>query len=174
MLLETRIVRLFGFLSLIAALVACEAVPTEEAALTKLPVGKVSVGIKPIENLVLPAEPMEVLFYINNATDASVEILPWGTPLEKTMTADRFAVSLNGVAIPYSGRIAKRPAPRAEDYITLAAGEKKETVVSLSDSYDVSAAGEYKILLKNMLFQRPKTDFLTPAVVENAAVITRQ
>ena len=69
MLLRTRIVRQFGLLSLFASLVAilvsCEAVPTEKAPVTKLPVGTVSVGIKPIQNLVLPAEPLEILFYVN-------------------------------------------------------------------------------------------------------------
>jgi len=174
LLLRTRIVRQLGLLSLFTALAACEAVPTEKARVTKLPVGTVSVGIKPIENVVLPAEPLEILFYVNNATDDSVEILPWGTPLEKTMTADRFSVSINGETIPYGGPVVKRPGPGPEDYITLVAGEKKETVVSVSDNYDVSAAGEYKIQLKTMLFQRPKADFLTPTMVETAVVVTRQ
>ena len=76
--------------------------------------------------------------------------------------------------MPYSGRIVKRPAPTADDYVTLAAGEKKEAVVSLSDGYDVSASGEYVIVLREFIFQGKQSDMLTPVMAENTVAVTRQ
>lgn len=173
-LLKSRLARSMALLGCSVFLLACEAVPTEGAALEKELAGKVSVGIRPIESQLLAEEPMEVLFYLNNGTDESIEILPWGTPLESIMTADRFTVSVAGKVMPYSGRIVKRPAPTADDYVTLAAGEKKEAVVSLSDGYDVSASGEYVIVLREFIFQGKQSDMLTPVMAENTVAVTRQ
>lgn len=174
MQLKTFIRRAMAVLGCSAGLAACEAVPTVEALLQKEPAGKVSVGIRPVESLLAPSDPMQVMFYINNGTEASIEILPWGTPLEKLMTADRFMVTIGGETIVYGGPVVKRPAPGPDDYVTLASSERQEIVVSLSDGYDVTASGEYEIVLKDLVFQGPTNDQVTPVIVERKVVITRQ
>lgn len=155
-------------------LIACEVTPTAEAVEEKMLAGEVSVGIWPVESQLQSDDPMKVLFVLNNGTDETIELLPWGTPLESKLTADRFTVSIDGQVIPYGGPLVKRAAPTSEDYLTIAVGEKKEAVVSLSDDYDVSTAGEYKIVLKEFLFQGPESSFLAPVIVEPVVTITRQ
>ncbi len=173
-----RFLALVVLLTCSAFLVSCEAVSTDNGAPAEVTekelAGEIGVGIRPIENQFLSQEPMEVLFYFHNATDQAVTILPWGTPLETNMTADRFTVSIDGELMPYSGPVVKRSAPNAEDFITLNAGEKKEVVVSLSDGYDVSKSGDYEIALKKFVFQNPESEFLTPVMLEQAVVVTRQ
>lgn len=175
---NSRFIVLVVLLTCAAFLASCEAVSIDEEVpaevVEKELAGKISVGIRPIENQLLSQEPMEVLFYFHNATDKAVTILPWGTPLETNMTADRFTVSIDGEVMPYSGPVVKRAVPTAGDFITLSAGEKKEVVVSLSDGYDVSKSGDYEIALKEFVFQNPESDFLTPVTLEQAVVVTRQ
>ena len=54
----------------------------------------------------------------------------------------------NGSALPYVGRIVKRAAPVASDYIHIAAGEKKTVTVNLSYAYELDAVGSYQVQLK--------------------------
>ncbi len=168
------VVGLFACGLMACGLIACKVMPTAEAGEEKMLAGELSVGIWPIESQLQADDPMTVLFVLSNGTEESIEILPWGTPLESKLTADRFTVSVDGQVIPYGGRIVKRAAPTSEDYLTIAVGEKKEAVVSLSDDYDVSAAGEYEIVLKELLFQDSQSSFLTPVIVEPMVTITRQ
>lgn len=170
----SRFARLMTLIGCSACIVACEAVPTEEQQLQKELAGKVSMGIRVVESQLLPEQPMEVLFYLNNATDASIEVLPWGTPLEKIMTADRFTIIHDGEPVAYNGIMVKRAAPGPDDYLTLAAGEKREAVVNLADGYDVSAAGKYEVTLKSLGFQNQEGSFLDPVPAESTLTIVRQ
>ncbi len=166
--------RVLASVSLSCCLIACEAVSTDEVILSKALVGKVTAGIRPVENSLLAAQPMEVLYYLDNGTDTAVEVLPWGTPLEKTLTADVFVVTKEGDVMPYGGRIVKRRPPGPDDYITLAAGERREAVVNLSDAYDSSATGEYTVVLKAGSFIGKADNFLEPIVVEDTVTVSRQ
>ena len=75
-----RFSRLMVLVGCSCCVAACEAVSTDTEALNKELVGKVSVGIKSVENSIPADQPMEVLFYLKNGTDAAIEILPWGSP----------------------------------------------------------------------------------------------
>ena len=117
---------------------------------------------------------MEVLFYLKNGTDAAIEILPWGTPMEQTLSADLFVVTKDGEAIPYGGRVVKRPPPGPDDFLTVAAGEKRESVVNLSQGYDGKTAGEYTVVLKASTFLGQADNYIEPVVVEDTVTISRQ
>jgi len=172
--LTRRVARVLALIGCGCFLVACEAVPTGESVVNKELVGKVTAGIRPVENRLDAEQPLEVLFYLSNGTDTSVEVLPWGTPLEQDLTADVFVVSKEGDAMPYGGRIVKRPPPGPDDYLTLAAGEKRETVVNLSDAYESSASGEYTVVLKTRSFLGKADNTIDPVVVEDTVIVSRQ
>jgi len=57
--------------------------------------------------------------------------------------------------------------------VTIAAGEKRESVVSLSRAYDVSGAGEYKIVLQSLSFQEFNTTFVEPVIADSTVTVTR-
>ncbi len=159
-------------------LFACEAV-TETiqndpaASENKELVGKLSAGIRPVENRLIEGQSLEVSFYLNNGTDAAIEVLPWATPLEVNISADLFAVMKDDEALPYVGRVVKRKAATAEDYITLESGEQLETTLNLSQAYDVSAAGDYRIVLESLYLQNSK-EALEVIIVDNTVAVTRQ
>jgi len=169
-----RFSRLMVLVGCSCCVAACEAVSTDTEALNKELVGKVSVGIKSVENSIPAEQPMEVLFYLKNGTDAAIEILPWGTPMEQTLSADLFVVTKDGEAIPYGGRVVKRPPPGPDDFLTVAAGEKRESVVNLSQGYDVKTAGEYTVVLKASAFLGQADNYIEPVVVEDTVTISRQ
>ena len=56
-----------------------------------------------------------------------------------------FAVTRDGARVAYEGAHYKRPAPQAEDYVTLAPGESRSWTVDLSDVYDLSKSGTYAL-----------------------------
>jgi len=175
--LSGRLSRVMTLVGCSCCFVACEAVSTDQEAVNavnKELAGKVSAGIRPVESSVAAEQPMEVLFYLSNGTDAAIEVLPWGTPLEQSLTADVFVVTKEGEAMPYAGRVVKRPPPGPDDYLTLAAGEKRETLVDLSDGYDISAAGEYTVVLKTPVFVGQTETFIEPMVVEDTVIVSRQ
>ena len=172
--LTRRLSRILAMVGFSCCFVACEAVTTDEPELNKALVGEVTAGIRPVESRILADQPMEVLFYLSNDTDAAIEVLPWGTPLEQSLTADVFVVTKDGEVMPYGGRVVKRPPPGPDDYLILAAGEKRETVVDLSEGYDIRAVGEYTVVLKAPAFLGQADKYLEPVVVEDTVSISRQ
>ena len=114
-------------------------VPGKDSVVVSLAAMKASVG---------RSEDLQVLFSIANYSSETFTILPWATPLEAVLSADSFEVIYNGSALPYVGRIVKRAAPAASDYIHIAAGEKKTVTVNLSYAYELDAVGSYQVQLK--------------------------
>ena len=100
-------------------------------------------GLTPVQPLYTADAVITVRYFLHNRSDAPVTLLPWGTPLEKPLTADCFDVFVDGRALPY-----KRMAPGAADHLTLAAGQRTEAIVELSPSYDMRAPGRYTVKLK--------------------------
>jgi hypothetical protein len=107
-------------------------------------------GLRSVAEVINADESARVLFYIENNSADSIKILPWQTPLEGELTADIFDITLNGDTLQYQGIMIKRAAPTDADYLTLSAGERREIVTSLSDSYDMSATGEYLVKLRTV------------------------
>ncbi len=146
---------------------ACDVVPNEVSAKQTSP-SQLVAGILPVDVAIntstTEAETTtaaakgtqrtnEILFYLENNTSRPISVLPWNTPMEKFLSADLFSVTFEGKQLPYTGRVVKRAAPEAKDYINLAAGERLESLVMLSQGYDISQPGEYKVVLESLSLQ---------------------
>jgi peptidyl-Lys metalloendopeptidase len=75
---------------------------------------------------------------------SAAKVLQWFTPADG-VEEPVFAVTRDGARVAYEGAHYKRPAPRAEDYVTLAPGESRSWTVELSDVYDLSKSGTYSL-----------------------------
>jgi len=81
-----------------------------------------------------------------NHTAANVDILKWYLPdAEGNIEDDIFKITRDGIAVDYTGRHYKRPAPTAADYVTLAPSEELNFKVELSGVYDFSEQGYYRV-----------------------------
>ena len=161
-------------LTLAASLLACDSdISADDAKISDDPVSEIVAGIRPVETTLTSDQSMQVLFFLENRTGQSIEVLPWNTPLERFISADIFAVTRSEERLPYAGRVVKRAAPSATDYLTIAAGEKREHVVTVSQAYDVREAGEYRIRLEALNLQNPK-GYIDSRIIDNTVVIVRQ
>ena len=79
---------------------------------------------------------------ITNPGSHPIKVLKWYTPAEDVEEA-LFAVSVNGVAVPYVGAHYKRPAATGNDYVNLKSGESFTRDVDLGLYYDLSVSGNY-------------------------------
>ena len=160
---------------LLASLIACDSdLSAGDAKISDDPLSGIVAGIRPVQTTLTSDQPMQVLFFLENRTEQSIEVLPWNTPLERFISADLFAVTRSDdERLPYVGRVVKRAAPTATDYLAIAAGEKREHVVTVSQAYDAREAGEYRIRLKPLSLQTP-SGLLDSAIVDNTVVIVRQ
>ncbi|MDC0709607.1 M35 family metallo-endopeptidase [Stigmatella sp. ncwal1] len=87
---------------------------------------------------------VNVTITLTNVSNRSVSLLSWHTPADG-LKDDLLTVTLNGAAVEYTGRHYKRPAPSAQDFITLAPGQSLTRTVGLSDAYDFSQSGHYAV-----------------------------
>jgi len=81
---------------------------------------------------------------ITNPAGRPLRILKWFTPLDG-VERSLFTVTRNGERVPYLGKLIKRAAPKATDYMTMMAGESVTRDVSLSDYYALSVTGHYDV-----------------------------
>jgi peptidyl-Lys metalloendopeptidase len=79
-----------------------------------------------------------------NTSSEPVRLLKWYTGGEG-LPERLFEVTRDGEPVAYLGPIVKRAAPRDEDYVTLAPGERLTRSVALSDQYDLSQDGDYSV-----------------------------
>ena len=87
---------------------------------------------------------LAVRLTVVNETAASFYLPRWQTPFFG-LEADLFDVRLNGEPVPYLGRVVKRAAPRAADFVEVKPGESLSGLVELSAVYDVRRPGEYTV-----------------------------
>ena len=83
-------------------------------------------------------------FTLANSGDRAARVLRWHTPLFG-VDDDLFEVTRNGEAVAYLGRLFKRSAPQASDYLTLRPGQVLTAAVPLNSLYDMSRPGEYTV-----------------------------
>lgn len=81
---------------------------------------------------------------ISNPTNRPIKLLKWYTPAED-VEEELFAVKREGAEVGFMGPHYKRPAPKANDFVMLKAGESLTRDVNLGAYYDLSATGSYKI-----------------------------
>lgn len=97
-----------------------------------------------------PGTDLKLIFSLKNLSDATVTVLPWGTPLEAVLSADIFDVAYKDEILPYRGRMVKRGPPVESDYLELPSGATTQSTVNLSQAYDTRTAGTYKVRLKTV------------------------
>ncbi|OED36074.1 hypothetical protein AB833_28740 [Chromatiales bacterium (ex Bugula neritina AB1)] len=127
-------------------LLSCTAEPMKhESSGGVVAVYGLKVELSPLKSRLKLDEPMELLFSLKNQTSEPAQILPWGTPLEDILSADIFTVIHSGKELSYTGRMVKRAKPQQSDYLSIAAGETVQQTVQLSEAYDVSEIGTYRV-----------------------------
>ena len=81
---------------------------------------------------------------ITNTGKDAVAIPRWQVPRGE-MTAEQFLVTRDGETVAYLGRVAKRPAPGPQDFVSLKPGHSLRGHTELTGHYDMISGGEYKI-----------------------------
>lgn len=98
--------------------------------------------------------PLKVV--LTNTGDEDLLVLTWHTPLDRLVT-DCLDVTVNGKKVEYDGPLVKRAAPSAKDYKLIKAGQSVAAEFVVSDAYDTSKPGKYRVKLKTpILDARPK------------------
>lgn len=87
---------------------------------------------------------MNFRFTLSNPGSEDLFILKWKTPLAG-FEGDNFIVERDGERIAYTGKLIKRAAPRASDYVTVPAGGSVSVDVDLSSVYDMTQPGNYTV-----------------------------
>ncbi len=132
-------------------------------------------GLRSVVETIKPDDRAEVLFYLENKSAQPIRFLPWNTPLEGELTADIFDISFDGGSLLYQGIMIKRAAPVEADYETLAVDERREVVIDLAESYDMSAAGSYHVRLRTFGDETMmQIDGIDAVIVSEPVTIVRQ
>ncbi len=116
-------------------------------ALITVPVfarGPIDTEISMAEPVLKSTQNVEVTFNLTNTSDRALHLLKWNLPFDG-VEGNYFDVVRNGERVPYLGRIFKRAAPAASDYLVLSPGQSLSTVVELSAYYDMQYTGEYSV-----------------------------
>jgi peptidyl-Lys metalloendopeptidase len=94
---------------------------------------------------------IELRFTLHNGADRPLYFLSWYTPFEG-LAGEIFSVERNGEPVPYEGILAKRGEPEKGDYVAIEVGKDVSALVNLAEGYDLSMAGEYKIIFTSHLY----------------------
>jgi peptidyl-Lys metalloendopeptidase len=86
----------------------------------------------------------QVEVVVTNTSRKTARIPNWQLPSAAT-ESNLFAVSRNGEALRFEGRMIKRGVPAAADYTILRPGRSHRAVVDLGAMYDLSQAGDYTV-----------------------------
>jgi peptidyl-Lys metalloendopeptidase len=81
---------------------------------------------------------------ITNTSPSPQYVLKWHTPFGE-IEESLFAVTRDGMPVPYLGAHYKRQAPKAADYYLLKPGASYSMKVELSSMYDMSITGDYQV-----------------------------
>lgn len=90
-----------------------------------------------------------------NVTDGDVQLLDRnliGGDEATELTWSPFEVTHNGARIPYAGKLVKRAAPTNADYRALTPGEAVTAMVNISNAYNLSAPGTYRVRYASVNF----------------------
>lgn len=87
---------------------------------------------------------VDVHVSIANPLAVPISVLAADTPAAG-IDAPIFDVRLGGAPVAYLGRLVKRPAPSAGDYLVIQPGATLEYDVDLAESYSFAASGDYAI-----------------------------
>jgi peptidyl-Lys metalloendopeptidase len=82
-----------------------------------------------------------------NLSSRTVLVPRWLVPGER-LEADLFEVARGGEPVDYLGRLVKRAAPGAADFVALAPGESLRGTTELTKHYDMGDGGEYAVVYR--------------------------
>lgn len=88
--------------------------------------------------------PAALVFTLENRSGQALRVLTWYTPLEG-LKGRILKVTRGGQELLYRGRMVKRGAPRAEDYLPVGPGASTSATFDLAAAYDLSAPGQYRV-----------------------------
>lgn len=94
---------------------------------------------------------------LSNPSSRALLVPRWLVPGAR-LDADLFAVTRNGEPVTYLGRLVKRAAPGADDFVTLAPGEALRGETDLTLHYDMVAGGEYVVVYRMNLLEGVQAD----------------
>ncbi|MEE9344517.1 MAG: hypothetical protein V3U88_02810 [Methylococcales bacterium] len=92
-------------------------------------------------------DPVFVKATLMNHSPEQMQILIWGTPLERTFSTDLFHVSKKGVVVPYIGRMITRGVPKNSDYLSINPEKSLTTIIDISKGYSIKSPGTYTITM---------------------------
>lgn len=81
---------------------------------------------------------------VTNTSRKTVRVPRWELPAS-TPDANVFAISVDGEAVQYEGRMIKRGVPAAKDFVVLRPGQSHTAKVDLARAYDFSRTGQYTV-----------------------------
>ncbi|HEY2737221.1 MAG TPA: M35 family metallo-endopeptidase [Thermoanaerobaculia bacterium] len=87
---------------------------------------------------------VNVRFTLTNQGADELLVLKWKTPFAG-FEGNLFVVERDGERVAYTGRMVKRAAPRAADYLRIPAGESASVTFDLSSVYDMRQPGNYTV-----------------------------
>jgi peptidyl-Lys metalloendopeptidase len=122
------------------------------------PASGVQVTVTPQRSTLGRTDDVMVTVTMTNTSNAPQYLLAWQTPFGRAVEAPLFEVRRDGLAVPYLGIQAKRPAPAPSDYVVLAPGASRSASVELSALYDMRVTGAYSVRWRSgaaQLFSRP-------------------
>jgi peptidyl-Lys metalloendopeptidase len=142
--MKTTFHRLFNLTVIALLLVLSLFAITRLASVNAVSPSTVDVTLSVDRNTVGADQAVMVHVTISNTGGTPVNLLKWHTPVDGVQEP-LFTVTRDGVEVPYVGRLYKRPAPTAADYITLLPGESLASEVDIASYYDLSTTGNYAI-----------------------------
>jgi peptidyl-Lys metalloendopeptidase len=105
-----------------------------------------------------------------NTTQATINLLKWQIPTSGILHENLFNIT-NSLqeTIKYQGKIYKRLAPQANDFLVLKAGEKVSIRTNLSLSYALTKSGFYTITYKHQKYSlgKPSHPYLSFTLLED-------
>lgn len=106
--------------------------------------GEVSVKLAVDKTVVNSVERVVVKVTLANDSDHAVRVLSWYAP-SADLEENLFVVSRGSEQVDFVGPHYKRPAPSADDYVVLGAGESVTREADLSDFYDFAKSADYTV-----------------------------
>jgi peptidyl-Lys metalloendopeptidase len=91
-----------------------------------------------------------VEFRVTNTSRQAMKVPSWHLP-PGNLQSNLFEVTYNGKPVAYTGPQIKRSAPTEADFVVLRPGDSRLVRVDLSQSYDLSKAGEYTVKFRSFL-----------------------
>ena len=99
----------------------------------------------------------QVEVIVTNTSRKAARVPRWELP-SATLQAKLFQVSVDGKAVQYTGMMAKRGLPTAQDFVVIAPGQSLRSVVDLASAYDLAKVGQYTVTLASPLQHASMSD----------------